>query len=280
MDRVDPAEMRRRLETALPPIALAQTVVTDGDVEANIAQHISLAETAAAAGAAIVVFPELSLTGYRIREAPRLAVRLIDPRLEVLRTTAGRLGTILIIGAPLRGQNQIYLTSLIFFPSGLVDVYAKRRLGRFGVEASPHGTVPPPEETVFAPGRTDVMIPWGRTEAALAICADIGDPAHAARCAQQRASGYFASMFSIPSDYPGDAERMARYAREHRMVSAMANHGGPTGGLAAAGRTAFWDQAGRCVGELGAEGAGVLVARRVGETWEAERLAAPLTIPA
>ena len=123
------------------------------------------------------------------------------------------------------------------------------------------------------------MIPWGRAEAALAICADIGDPAHAERCAQLRASAYLASMFSIPSAYPGDAERMAGYARAHGMICALANHGAPTGGLAAAGRSAVWDPAGRCVGELGPDG-GILVARRGTAGWEAERRAVPLTITA
>ena len=69
----------------------------------------------------------------------------------MLREAAGRLGVILVVGAPLRNQNEIYLASMIFFPSGLVDVYAKRRLGAFGPEAALHGIVPPPPRRPSSP---------------------------------------------------------------------------------------------------------------------------------
>ena len=49
MNYADPAEIRRRLQATLPPIAVAQTVAADGDIEANIAHHLVLAESAASA---------------------------------------------------------------------------------------------------------------------------------------------------------------------------------------------------------------------------------------
>ena len=49
-------------------IALAQMDPVLGDLGANIQKHLSLADRAAAAGAQVVVFPELSLTGYSIKD--------------------------------------------------------------------------------------------------------------------------------------------------------------------------------------------------------------------
>ncbi len=49
-------------------IALAQIDPVLGDVKRNIEKHLEMARKAAAAGAHLVVFPELSLTGYSVKD--------------------------------------------------------------------------------------------------------------------------------------------------------------------------------------------------------------------
>lgn len=49
-------------------LALAQINTRLGDVEANLEKHLALAREAAGAGADLVVFPELSLTGYVLQD--------------------------------------------------------------------------------------------------------------------------------------------------------------------------------------------------------------------
>jgi NAD+ synthase (glutamine-hydrolysing) len=49
-------------------LALAQIDPVLGDMKANIRKHLELADKASAAGAQVVVFPELSLTGYSIKD--------------------------------------------------------------------------------------------------------------------------------------------------------------------------------------------------------------------
>jgi predicted amidohydrolase len=49
-------------------IALAQMDPVLGDLARNIDKHIALVEKARAAGAALVLFPELSLSGYSVRD--------------------------------------------------------------------------------------------------------------------------------------------------------------------------------------------------------------------
>jgi predicted amidohydrolase len=67
-------------------VRLAQTKPVLGDFEANLRAHIALATEAADAGIDLIVFPELSLTGYYLRDlVPDIAVRLSDPRLAELR---------------------------------------------------------------------------------------------------------------------------------------------------------------------------------------------------
>jgi NAD+ synthase (glutamine-hydrolysing) len=49
-------------------LALAQINTCLGDVEANLEKHLSLAKEAGSAGADLLVFPELSLTGYVLQD--------------------------------------------------------------------------------------------------------------------------------------------------------------------------------------------------------------------
>jgi predicted amidohydrolase len=66
-------------------IALAQIAPRLGLLEENLARHRELLRDARAAGAGLVVFPELGLTGYQLQDlAAEVAMRLDDPRLGAL----------------------------------------------------------------------------------------------------------------------------------------------------------------------------------------------------
>ncbi len=73
-------------------IALAQIKTHLGDVEKNLDKHLSLAKEAHASGADLIIFPELSLTGYVLQDlaaavahAPRADDPVFRPLLEMSR---------------------------------------------------------------------------------------------------------------------------------------------------------------------------------------------------
>lgn len=243
-------------------IAVAQTCPVRGDVPANLDEHIRLAGLAAAEGAQVVVFPELSLTGYELDVAEELAFSEDDPRLAPLLDLATAHGTILVVGAPVRVGLLLHIGAFVLGPDRTTRLYTKRRLGAFPPDAacdSIAGTVPPAEATVFRPGEHDPLIGFGDSTAAIAVCADVGDPGHPQRAADRGADAYLASMFVIPSDYDGDVAKLSRYARQHRMLTALANFGGPSGGLRSAGRSAIRSETGELLVRLDADGSGVAV---------------------
>lgn len=78
--------MRRRV------LALAQIAPTLGDLARNFAVHREKIAEARAAGADLVIFPELGLTGYQLQDlAPEVALRRTDRQLQTLAalTSAG-----------------------------------------------------------------------------------------------------------------------------------------------------------------------------------------------
>ncbi|HEY5276071.1 MAG TPA: nitrilase-related carbon-nitrogen hydrolase, partial [Coriobacteriia bacterium] len=72
-------------------IALAQLAPELGLLDANLARHRELLIEARAAGAGLIVFPELGLTGYHLQDlAAEVAMVVDDPRLIALASeTAG-----------------------------------------------------------------------------------------------------------------------------------------------------------------------------------------------
>lgn len=66
-------------------IALAQIYPRLGDLEANLQKHLEVIEDAVARGADLVVFPELSLTGYVLQDLTYEVAVPLDPTHPILR---------------------------------------------------------------------------------------------------------------------------------------------------------------------------------------------------
>jgi predicted amidohydrolase len=99
-----------------------------GDVAANLDQHVRLARLAIAGGAEVVVFPELSLTGYELEQADALAFQRIDARLEPLLSLARRAGALIIAGAPVRLGGALHIGAAVIDADGGLEWYTKRRV--------------------------------------------------------------------------------------------------------------------------------------------------------
>ncbi len=112
---------------------------------------------------------------------------------------------------------------------------------------------------MIQPGNRNPPIHSGDTFAALAICADIGNAGHPQRAAGQGANTYLASMFVIPSDFDGEEAKLKHYAVQHGMMTALANFGGPSGGLRSAGRSSIWAESGERLVQLKESGSGIAV---------------------
>src|SRR5262249_3335036 len=160
------------------------------DVRANLEEHVRLARVAAAEGAEVVLFPELSLTGYELGLATVLAFSEDDPRLSPLRDAAACHSTTRIVGAPVRIRPPRPIGAFILCPDGTTDLYTKHHLGAFSPRASCDGTVPPAEATVFQPGDRNPLLRFGGNVAAVAVCADIGRPSHPQQAADRGAKTY------------------------------------------------------------------------------------------
>src|SRR5579862_9914925 len=107
-------------------VAAAQTVPVRGDVDANVAQHVRLARLAAEERAEVLVFPELSLTGYELDLAAGLAFSPSDPRLAPLAEAASAHAITLVAGGPVRIGSRLHIAAFVIGPDGAVGLYTKQ----------------------------------------------------------------------------------------------------------------------------------------------------------
>jgi len=227
-------------------IAAVQTRPVAGDLPANTAAHLRLIELAADAGAGLVLFPELSLTGYEPTLAADLAVDPDDPRLDVFAAASARRGVTICLGAPTRGPAGVRTSTILFRPDGTRRLWSKHHL---------HAD----ETQFFAPGPTgpNLIDPEGRV--ALAICYEITVPAHARAARESGATTYLASVAKTSAGIEAAHTRLREIAREHTLTVVMANCAGVCDGARCGGRSAAWDAAGRRLGQLDDAAEGVLV---------------------
>ncbi|MBR7837220.1 carbon-nitrogen hydrolase family protein [Actinospica durhamensis] len=214
-------------------LAVAQPRCVPHDVAANAAAH---AQAVRAADARVVVFPEMSLTGYELDAAP---VAPDDERLSPLIATCAETGTLALVGAPVPGSDGPHIGVLAVDAAGARVAYGKVYL---------HST----EAVGFVPGEPAVIEVDG-WRLGLAVCRDTGVPEHAARTAALGMDVYVAGV--VHSDQEADlhGERARRVAAEHGVFVATAAFAGPTGGGYArtCGRSGIWSAAGALLAEAG-----------------------------
>jgi len=115
-----------RLAAAVPRASV-------GDPRANADAILTLAERADAAKAAIVVFPELSLSAYAIDDLLHQEALLdaVEAQISRLALASRELFPALIVGAPLRAKARLYNTAVVIHRGAVLGVAPKAYLPNY-----------------------------------------------------------------------------------------------------------------------------------------------------
>jgi predicted amidohydrolase len=232
-------------------LAVAQPVVEPHDLAANAHRH---ADAVDEARARVVVFPELSLTGYELDAAP---VALDDPALAPLIEACDRTGSLALAGAVVAegdGQEHIAVVAVDETSTriGPRVVYRKMWLAEAEAERFGAGT---------RPGLIEVD-GW---RLGLAVCRDTGIADHAAATAALGIDVYAAGVLERAADRDVQPDRARRVAANHGVWVAMASYAGSAGGGydPAAGGSGIWRPDGSEAARAG-DAPGEVVTARIG----------------
>ncbi len=147
-------------------VALAQMNATVGDLAGNSARIARQAAAARDEGAALVVFPELSLTGYPPEDL-LLKTAFLEEAGAALEDLAGQTrGIVALVGFPERAED-VYNSAAVLADGEVAAVYRKMYLPNYGVFD---------EQRYFQSGAEAAIFELNGIPIGLSICEDIWEP--------------------------------------------------------------------------------------------------------
>jgi NAD+ synthase (glutamine-hydrolysing) len=208
-------------------IALAQVNSTVGDIRGNAASVRRWSREAADAGAHLVAFPEMMLTGYPIEdlvfrnsfvEASRSALRALaaDLAADGLGELAVVVGYVDADGPPAISADAVPGSgrrdaSALLHRGEVVATYYKHHLPNYGVFD---------ENRYFEPGDTLTVVRLGTADVALTVCEDIWQAGGPFTAARRAGVGLVVNINASPYELNKDDVRLALVRR--RAVEAGA----------------------------------------------------------
>jgi NAD+ synthase (glutamine-hydrolysing) len=151
-------------------IALAQINPRVGDLEGNLRLVGRWMERAKEAGADLVAFPELALTGYPPEDLLLKPRFLQDSRGALERLAPAGRGITAVVGYAEPAGGKVYNSAALLHDGEVVDSYRKQVLPNYGVFD---------ESRYFAPGDGAVLVEMRGLRLMLTVCEDIwvaGEP--------------------------------------------------------------------------------------------------------
>lgn len=221
-------------------VALAQINPTVGDLEGNKAKILEYVDRARAAGADLVAFPELALTGYPPEDL-LLKPQFIKDNLACLQEIAARTKGITAIVGFADADDDIYNAAAVLHEGTLAYAYHKVFLPNYGVFD---------EERYFRRGVEQPVFVVSGVKVGVSVCEDLWYPLGPAAIQSQAGAQVLVNINSSPYDTAKRARRermVATRAVDNEVLVCYVNTVGGQDELVFDGSSFIFDQTGRLV---------------------------------
>jgi 5-aminopentanamidase len=223
-------------------IAAVQMDVKIFEKDRNLGRMLADLETAARAGAKLVVFPECALTGYCFasrEEAWPLAETVPGPSTDKIAAAVKKLDCTAVVGMLERDSDDIYNAAAVISPAGIAGTYRKVHLPYLGIDRfNALGDGPFPVFTT----------PHARL--GVNICYDCSFP-ESGRIVKLQG----AQVLCIPTNWPVGSDSWEHTpkvrATENHIIVAVADRVGEERGVPFVGHSQIVDFSGRVLAEAG-----------------------------
>src|SRR3989442_3050106 len=197
-------------------LALAQINPIVGDLAGNRSLILGRLEEAKGAGADLVLFPELAVTGYPPEDLllrPGF-VRAAEESVE--RIARESRGVTVLLGGP-HFDRDLYNACYVCAGGEIKAVYRKRFLPNYGVFD---------EDRYFAPGRDLILLEHGKTLVGVTVCEDLWQPGPPATDLSLAGAELLVNISASPFYVGRDREREEMFvtrARDNSCFVAFCN---------------------------------------------------------
>ncbi|WP_153797355.1 carbon-nitrogen hydrolase family protein [Foetidibacter luteolus] len=227
-------------------VCVAQTNPVKGNIEKNIKAHVQLIRLAAGRGAAIIVFPELSVTGYEPTLAKELAISPFDSRLQVFQQLSDENNMVICAGMPLQSGNGVLIGMVIFQPQQQRTTYCKQYLHP---DELPYFAAAPPQGGITVNGQT----------IAFAICYELSVAAHTEKAFENHPAVYITSVAKSVTGVEKALSTLAGTAKQYAVPVLMSNCTGRCDDFDCGGKSSAWLSNGSLAAQLDGHSEGILV---------------------
>jgi predicted amidohydrolase len=218
-------------------IAVAQFNAIRGDIDKNSYAQLELIKSASESGVDIIVFPELSLTGYELDISSSLKVSSVDTYNLKFKQISDKLNITSVIGVPVfDGLSLPKLGAIVFSPGKEPVTASKINLHQHELE-------------YFTPSDSVVTFTIKGLVFGLAICADSLDERHISILDELGVDCCLAPSLITEKGYDNDLAILRKYAKKYDMCLAFSNYIGKSGGFSVTGKSAIINRSSQVVSQ-------------------------------
>lgn len=234
------------LKQQLMKTCVAQTRPFKGDIKKNIASHKKLINIAVSYLADIIVFPELSLTGYEPELAKDLATKQDDHIFDTFQEISDVNKITISVGMPTKMGSDVLISMIIFQPFIPRQTYSKQNLHQ-------------DEFAYFQKGKHQLFLTIDKIKIAPAICYESLVPEHSENAFKGGAEMYIASVAKSAEGVKKAFKHFPEIAGKYSIPVLMANCVGPCDNFESVGKTSIWNSKGLLAGQLNSISEGILI---------------------
>jgi omega-amidase len=187
-------------------VSVAQISCSLGDPETNLSKVHDFSRRAKDAGAELIVFPEMTDTGYSMSVIQKHADHWKTGFVARLQEIANQLSIAIVIGVSERDGSSIYNSQVLIDAKGnVVAKYRKTHL---------YAVAPVEEQNCFAPGKEFTKFSFGGLCFGFSICYDLRFPEIYRKLATEQNAG----VFLISSAWPFPRDEHFRVLAQARAI--------------------------------------------------------------
>ena len=229
-------------------ICAAQTRSFKGDISRNLIRHIDLINLSLTREPDLILFPELSLTGYEPELASWLSVRedVDAPWATALAELSNTHQISIGAGMPVWSEAGPCIGLFLFIPVNKREVYLKQYLHQ-------------DEYPYFSPGNPRWLEVEKENDISLSICYEINVDEHARLAYDRGAMIYLASVAKSGAGMEQAHVRLNKIASGYGLKTLIANSVGPSDNFLSGGRSAYWNEKGKFIAQMDGEQEGILL---------------------
>jgi predicted amidohydrolase len=236
-----------------------------GETRRNLDKIVTFVKKARNAGADIICFPELNITGYSNHaDVPNIAEPIPGPVSEALSNLAASNDILILAGMAEKGNDgRIYATHMIAMPGGELGTYRKSHIA-------------PPEKEIYSPGNAAPIFTFKESTFGIQLCYDTHFPELSTKMAIKGAEILFLPHAS-PRGLAIDKHRswmrhLTARAFDNSVFVVACNQTGYNGkGLTFPGNSVVLDPAGNSIGQSLSSRETMLIVDLKAETLDAIR---------